>query len=138
MAYDRTMYLYLSGWIGVGVLLLTISIFCLVYLLKNRDDKAFLIIGLVLTIGVIVGTIILVGDTVSDAIYDVRNHAYIMVEGEFEVVDDEKTPSRACSIILPDGTRLDTNVHVMEDGKYSGYVVYAERTKKVLCVKVSD
>jgi hypothetical protein len=132
------MYLYLSGWIGAGVLLLTISIFGLIYLLKNRDDKAFLVIGLILIIGVIVGTIILVGNTVSDAIYDVKKHAYIMVEGEFEVVDDEKTPSRACSIILPDGTRLDTNVYVMEDGKYSGYVVYAEKTKKVLHVEVSN
>ena len=136
LAYDRIMYQHLVGWMAAGILILGVSCACLIYLFKNKEEKALFVIGLILILIVILGTFILIGNTVSDSIYDLKNHSYIIVEGEFTIVDDEKTPSRACSIVFPDGTRLNTTVYVMDEGKYSGYVVYAERTKKVLCVNI--
>jgi len=138
ISYDRIMLQYIVGWMMAGILILCVSCACLIYLFKNKEEKNLFVIGLILILVVIPGTFILIGNTVLDSIYDLKNHSYIMVEGEFTIVDDEKTPSRACSIIFPDGTRLDTTVYVIDEGKYSGYVVYAERTKKVLCVNVLE
>ena len=139
-AYDRIMYQDLAIWLGIGLLVLIISFLCLIHLIKNdnKEDKGQFIILIALCFAVILGTLILVGNTVADSISDIRNRSYIMVEGEFTVVDDEKTPSRACSIILPNGTRLNTTVYVMEDGKYNGCIVYSERSEKILCVQVFD
>ena len=137
IAYDQIMHQYLTTWIVIGMFILVISCACLFWLLKNREDKVVFIVGLILVFSVIIGTFMLVGNTILDALYDLNNHSYITIEGAFEVVDDEQTPSRACSIILRDGTRLDTTTYVMEEGNYIGYVVYAEKTKKVLRVNIS-
>ncbi len=139
-AYDRIMYQDLAIWSGIGLLVLIISFLCLIRLIKDDDkeEKGQFIILTTLCLAVILGTLVLVGNTVANLISDIRNRSYITVEGEFTVVDDEKTPSRACSIILPNGTRLNTTVYVMEDGKYNGCIVYSERSEKILCIEVLD
>lgn len=138
-AYDRMMYRDLGIWSGIGLLVLIISFLCLIRLIKDdKEEKGQFIILIALCLAVILGTLILVGNTVADLISDIRNRSYVTVEGEFTVVDDEKTPTRACSIILPNGIRLNTTVYIMEDGKYNGCIVYSERSEKILCVEVFD
>lgn len=140
--YDRIMYRGIITWTCVGVILLLVSCVCLVYLVKNRsnekDDKIMFWTILILIIVVILGTVILVSNTVFKAVDDVSNQSYIKIEGTFSIIYDEKTPSRACSIILSDGTRLNTTVYVMDAGEYNGYVIYAKKSEKVLCVKALD
>ena len=137
--YNREMYQSLIVWIGVGILLVAICCICLVYLLKNKPEKHDKIeeklefgIFSVLAIAVIIGTLALVIPIVTDHISDIKNQAYIRFEGEFAVVYDEQTPSRSCSIVLPDGNRFNTSTFMMDEGTYYGIIVYAEKSSQIV------
>lgn len=140
--YDLIMYRDLALWIGVGFLLVAVCCICLVYLLRNKpqkDDKVeekleFWIFS-VLAIAVTIGTFALVAPVATDAISDIKNQSYIRFEGEFEVVYDDQTPSRSCSIVLPTGNRFNKSTHMRDEGTYYGVIVYAEKSHRIVYIE---
>lgn len=132
--YDKIIMHYLFAWLIIGGLIIIVASGCLIYLIKrwDADDRFTCWTLLTLAAGVIIGTIILVGDTVVEASHDLKNHAYIVCEGEFSVIDDAQTPSKGCTFILSDGKRLDSTLYVLHPGEYKGRIVYGEKTEKIL------
>ena len=132
--YDKMIVHHLFTWLVVGCLIMIVALGCLVYLIKRwgDDDRFAFWTLLALLVGVIIGTIILVGNTVVESSYDLKNHAYIVCEGDFSVIDDAQTPSKGCTFILSDGKRLDSTLYVLYPGEYRGRIVYGEKNEKIL------
>ena len=136
--YDRILYQDLAVWIGVGVLIIAICCVSLVCLFKNMPKKKYVgWILFILIVALMIGTPALIIPDATDTISDIKNQAYVKYEGEFMVVYDQQTPSRACSIVLPDGRRFNTSVYMRDEGTYRGYVIYAEKTNKLICYEVT-
>jgi len=140
--YDHVMCKSMFVWILVGVLLVSACCICLVYLLKNKpkkhdkiEEKLEFWIFSVLSVAVIVGTFILVTPIVRNGMSDIKNQSYVGYEGEFTVVYDNKTPSRSCSIILPDGNRFNKSTNMRDEGTYSGVIVYAEKSHRIVYIE---
>ena len=62
--YDQITHQNLFLWITVGLIILTASFFCLLYLRKNKMPKYIFVAALILILVVMLGTIISVGDIV--------------------------------------------------------------------------
>ena len=140
--YDRVICRSMFVWILVGVLFVSACCICLVYLLKNKpkkhnkiEEKLEFWTLFVLSVAVIVGTLLLVTPIVRDALSDINNKSYVRYEGEFTVVYDNKTPSRSCSIILPDGNRFNRSTNMRDAGTYAGIIVYAERSHQIVYIE---
>ena len=88
----------------------------------------------VLCIGGLIGSIILSVNTVSKCSYDVKHHAYIVWEGDFVVCQDGPGKSRW---YLPDEEGIKLEGDDLSDGKYTGQIIYGEKSKVVLdfCVE---
>ena len=137
--YNKALTSSLVTWLAIGLVVLISACICVIYIVKNRKDDDIKLVFpflLFLLIGVIVGTIILVGNTTTKVAYDLKNCAYIVVEGDFSVINDEKTSSRSCSLILKNGTRLETTIYTLSPGDYTGRIVYGEKTRRVLEVSL--
>lgn len=132
--YDKTIVQYLSAWLIIGSIIIIVASICLIYLIRRwgEDDRFMFWTLLVLIVSVMVGTFVLVGDTVLEATYDLKNHAYVVCEGGFSVIDDTQTPSGGCTFILGNGKRLDSTLYVLYPGEYKGRIVYGEKTEKIL------
>lgn len=137
-AYDSALLYRLIFIIGVSAIILVVAIAGLVYLIKHfpkrddgLDDK--LTYWALLTMGgaAIIGVLVFVTVTAPPFIHDIQHDAYIISEGYFDVVYDKQTPSKQCSIILEDGTRLETG-NTLEAGTHYGRVVYGEKTEYVI------
>lgn len=128
----RLLYFWIIGFIA-----LILSIISIVYLIRNmRNQKLLFWILMVLSFSVVIGMTILVENITVDSIYDITNQAYRVQEGKFQICNDIETRSGSCSLILPDGTKLETDAYDFEAGFYIGRVVYGEKSKVALDVKV--
>jgi hypothetical protein len=71
--------------------------------------------------------------------YDIKNQAYIVYEGKFTYVPDGKN----ALIFIPDrsGVRLEVEKgdwRLIDDGIYTGTVIYSERSKVVVDCSVAE
>ena len=121
----------------VDFIALVLSIICIIYLFKKmRDQKVYFWILLFLSCSVIIGSVILTGNVAAASIHDITKQAYIVKEGEFKIDNDVETRSGTCSLILSDGTKLETDAYDFSTGIYVGRVVYGEKTRLVLEIEV--
>lgn len=136
--YDKPLMTSLIIWVVAGILVISVAVGCTIYLVKNRheEEKFMFITLLILIVGAVIGTGVLFVNVIPDIAYDLNNHAYVVVEGNFHVVYDNKTPSKGCSLILSNNKRLETTLYVFSQGEYTGRIVYGERTETVLDVQL--
>lgn len=136
-AYEHIITKRLIYFCVFGFIALALSIICIIYLFKTmRNQKVCFWILSFLSCLVIIGSVILTGNVAAASIHDITKQAYITNEGEFEIDNDVDTRSGTCSLILSDGTRLETDAYDFSTGVYVGRVVYGEKTKVVLEVEV--
>lgn len=77
----------------------------------------------------IIGCILLGGSTAWKCLYDINNQAYLVWEGNISVYQDGPTKSRW---YLPDEGGIKLEGAGLDEGKYTGTVVYSVKTKIVL------
>ena len=103
---------------------------------QERDDKISYRILLVICLAFAVLSAGLVVGTIHAANYDIQNQAYVVYEGEFEVVN---TKSGANVFITPRKIIqlewLEWGGCYVEDGFYNGKVLYSEKTRIVFEVE---
>lgn len=83
----------------------------------------------ILAIGGIIGSIVLGTTIIRECSYDIRNEAYIAWEGDIIVYRDGPSKSR-WYIPNEDGIKLEGSG--LNEGTYTGKIVYAEKSKIVL------
>lgn len=114
------------------------SLFGLFYNFKNmKNQKTMFCITNFLCVGLLVGSLIWSITSVSKLVYDIKNRAYIVWEGEFLV--DYYTSSGNVSVFIPneDGMMLETGDWPAA-GKHLGTVIYSEKSKIVLDITIDE
>lgn len=140
LAYEKIIMNQLYGlWILSSICLLA-SVICIIYCvfkIRNEKEVLWFIIGIV-CLGVFIGNIILIRNATNAALYDIENKAYIVWEGDF-VVDSYKSSGNSI-LCIPDekGIKLEMDAYTLRGGKYSGKVIYGEKTKYVLEIQVDE
>ncbi len=77
----------------------------------------------------IIGCLLLGSTTVWKCTYDINNQAYIVWMGDISVCRDGPTK---CRWYLPDDKGIKLEGASLDEGKYTGKVIYSEKTKIVL------
>jgi amino acid transporter len=97
---------------------------------ETKDDRISDRIILVLAIACAIMSVVFIVNTAYATNYDIKNQAYIVYEGEFEIV---RTKSGANVFLAPKNMFkwLEWANPYGEDGIHSGKIVYSEKTKIV-------
>lgn len=130
-------HMLISGWVfGIAAVILAVIFSCLTIKLLRKPKRwrrkmdIFDFIPLALCLfSLTMGSVI-----VARCNYDIKHQAYIVYEGEFTFMDAGKGGDL---IFIPDrsGIRLEVEKgdwRLINDGVYSGTVIYAERSKVVV------
>ena len=136
--YEKVITKRLIYFSIIGCIVVILSICAIIYVVKNmRGQKVLFYILNILSVGALIGSIVLVSVVASSSIHDISKKAYIVWKGEFIVGEDVETRSGTCTLYLPDkhGLKLETDAYLLEPGKYTGQVVYGEKTKIVLDIQ---
>ena len=139
--YEKIIFKQTLSSLIIGLVVLILAVFSLIYIFKNmRDEKLYFCLLCILCIIAIVGTIVLGGHTIYAAVYDVKNQAYVSYQGNFIFDDDIDSRNGVCSLYIPDksGLLLETEAYLLEAGKYTGEVVYGEKTKVTLRITIEE
>lgn len=138
--YEKIIMIRLIGFGLICTFAIVVGMICIIYFLKEmrREKKLEYYIMIFLCILLSIGSGILLLDLTYDSLYDVRNKAYIVWEGDF-VVDSYKS-SGSSILYIPDekGIKLEMDAYTLRGGKYSGKVIYGEKTKYVFEIQVDE
>lgn len=84
---------------------------------------------------IIIGSVTLGTITISERVYDIKNKAYIVWDGDFTVSD---LGSHRSWWYLPDENGIKLEGDYLAEGKYTGRVIYGERSKVVLEYRIDN
>ena len=101
----------------------------------NRETKVTKWTLYILGLGGVVGCLVLGISTAWKCTYDINNQAYIVWQGDFSVYQDGPTKSRW---YLPDDNGIKLEGDGLEEGQYTGRIVYSEKAKIVLDYTVDE
>ena len=102
---------------------------------ETKDDRICNRIFLVLAIACVIMSVVFIVNTVYATNYDIKNQAYLVYEGEFEIV---RTKSGANVFLAPKNMFkwLEWSNSYVEDGIYNGKIIYSEKTKIVFQLEI--
>ena len=135
--YEMIITKRLIYFLVLGVAVIIIGIFAMIYIRKNmQQDRVIFLILTFLCSAIIIGSITLTSRVAISSIHDIKNQAYIFWYGEFVVERDVETRSGTCTLYLIDkDLKLEVDAYLLEPGNYEGMVVYGEKTEIVLEIK---
>lgn len=136
--YEKMIMKRLIGLGLIDILGIVVGIICIIYFLKEmrREKKLEYYILFFLGILLSIGSGILLFDLTYVSLYDIRNKAYIVWEGDFVVGEGQS--SGMCDLYISDesGIELGMESSWLDSGSYTGRVVYGQKTKEVLEIQV--
>lgn len=126
------------GYGFISTIAFLVGLIGVIYSFKNmREEKVEFYTVNFLCIGLIIGSFVFFNACASELMYDIKNQAYIVWNGEFTV--DKHQSSGDVFIYIPDenGIKLESG-DWPEAGKHTGTVIYGEKSKVVLDIKIND
>lgn len=129
-------FMLLSGWVfGIGAVIFAVVFSCLTIKLLRKPKRWRRKMDILDFIPLAMCLVCIIAGSVSvwRYNYDIKNQAYVVYEGTFTF----KNSGKVDTIFIPDrnGLKLDIgkgDERLIDDGIYSGTVVYSERSKVVV------
>lgn len=136
--YESVLVNRLIGFGLVSVIGVLTGIVGIIYIWINmRNDKPMFYTLHVLCVGLLIGSIVFWNHVSKPLLSDIKNHSFIVWEGEFTVEDEHSAGE--VFVYLPDenGIRLDCGLWP-KGGKHRGKVVYAKQSKVVVDIVIEN
>lgn len=120
------------------LIVLIVATLAMRYMFKNmRGERVLFYVLVVLCSVAIIFSVVLSSNILYNSIYDIKNKAYIVYNGEFQFGNTVENYSGSGFLYIPNenGIKLETDAYALEPGNYNGKIVYGEKTRVVLKIE---